>query len=148
MHFNSSFIVSTSSFLQTQAEDRPSGLPASPAEIVANACQGTRYNGSTHAPDRAIDPMPSDVARACRAIYKAGLALPSIPNESGPRAACSFGRILEPVIMVDAFLSYWHPWAKRESNPLPSDYQSDALPLSYSRSSLHAVPKLFTERSW
>src|SRR5205823_4456680 len=31
--------------------------------------------------------------------------------------------------------------------PVTSDYQSDALPLSYSQSSFHAVSKLFTEHS-
>src|SRR5947207_4571429 len=85
MHFSSSFIVHTSSFPQTQAEDRPSGLPASPAEIAANACQGTRYNGSMHAPVRAIDPVPSDVARVCQAICKAGLALPFGPESVGTK---------------------------------------------------------------
>src|SRR4051812_6531171 len=45
--------------------------------------EGTRYNGSTHAPNRAIDPMPSDFTRACQAIRKAGLALPSIPSDFG-----------------------------------------------------------------
>src|SRR4051812_14241909 len=72
---HSAFII----FLVIQVEDRSSGLPASPTETVATRASElvTRVDARPRAPlRRAIDPMPSDVARVWQTVCKASFALP------------------------------------------------------------------------
>ena len=54
--FRSAFCIHTSAFLQTQAKDRPGGLPRVAGGDRRGAGEGTRTNEPTHAPDRAIGP--------------------------------------------------------------------------------------------
>ena len=98
------------------------------------------------AANHAIDPMPSDVARACQAICKAGSALPFDTFRQAERAqgACSFGRILGPV--VEVLLAPFGGETGIEP-ATPGLIFRCSVQLSYSQSSLHVVPKLFTERS-
>ena len=84
-----------------------------------------------HAPAR----RSAKPARRCPSVPKLSRPKGGLLIRTNPRTCRSRGVFQHRLV------------AKRESNPLPSDYQSDALPLSYSQSSLHAVPKLFTERS-
>ena len=89
--------------IQVQAEDRPSGSPALPAEIVATRAREL---------DTRTGACPSSRCRPrCRLISHAPAERSARPTSRCPSARYgrtegrlhSFGRFLEPAFMVDAF---------------------------------------------